>query len=467
MNSQTEESGSGKKHEVTIYISNMSEDVWPFISAMSDPDARRYEIEENATLSDRDLFAFAGEDHLLFISPKPVSREFQLYYLSLFGNTDFIELTPRQHSGEICKDILRDETIMQAIVRAANSSKRLTVIPYVTSMQFLRLVEELRSRELDIFTPESPEEEDAWTVNFYGSKSGIRQLAQKSSAAEPDFAMPDGLICVNVLDASRIAAKKYLRNQGVVLKTNKGHSGAGLLIFRPGDLPVSYHACAQEILETLKKDAYWDRFPIVIEDYIATNPQVAGGNPNVEFKIYKSGRIDFLYYCILRVTDSGVFKGIEISSGVMPDRVAAQLVDTGFFIAEQFAGAGYRGYFDVDYVAGRSGKLYVTESNVRRTGGTHVYHVAVALFGKDFMYRTYVLSNNLYPLPNKKKISSFSRALECIKPVLYDRKTGEGVILASERVISIGCLAYIVFGRTERRALEIEREMESLIAAKD
>ena len=49
--------GGVKKHETIIYISNLSEDVWPFISTISDPVARRSEIDENAiSLVDRDLF---------------------------------------------------------------------------------------------------------------------------------------------------------------------------------------------------------------------------------------------------------------------------------------------------------------------------------------------------------------------------------------------------------------------------
>ena len=50
-----------KLPETTVYIFNLSEDVWPFISAMSDPTARKQEIEENADLGDRDLFSFCGK----------------------------------------------------------------------------------------------------------------------------------------------------------------------------------------------------------------------------------------------------------------------------------------------------------------------------------------------------------------------------------------------------------------------
>ena len=35
-----------------------------------------------------------------------------------------------------------------------------------------------KSKNKNIVTPESPTEADSWVVDFYGSKSGIRQLSQ-------------------------------------------------------------------------------------------------------------------------------------------------------------------------------------------------------------------------------------------------------------------------------------------------
>jgi hypothetical protein len=461
---EPEEPGGAKKHpESIVYISNLSEDVWPFISAISDPEIKAGEIEENARLTDRDLFSMAGEDHVLFISPQKISPEFEKYYRNLVGTRNFDILSTRSHSGEICRDIIRDKAIIDRIIAAANSSRRLTMVSYSTSFQFLELVGYLRSRGINVSTPESPEEEDAWTVNFYGSKSGIRQLAQQSTAAEPDFIVPEGLICADPIDASRIAAKMYLKNDGVVIKTNKGQSGMGVLIFRPGDLPSDYHACQEKILEAFKKDAYWDLFPIIIEDYIIPAVSIGGGSPNVEFKIAKSGRIDFLYYCSSRVTKEGVFKGVEINDDVIPEKQATQIMDTGFFIAERYAAAGYRGYFDVDFTAGKNGKIYVNESNVRRTGGTHVYHTAETLFGKDFIYDVYTLSNNLYPLPSGYR-PAFTQLADKLAPVLFNKKTGEGMVIVSENVLAMGYLGYIIFGKTRKSATGTEERMKELLA---
>lgn len=440
----------------------MSEDVWPFICAITDDRVRQTEISENAALGERELFSLAGQDDVIFVLPRPVSDEFLQYYTSIFGKKRMQILVPKRHTGVICDDIRADKQVMNALIEAGHKSKRMMLTSYATSFQFLRLIRELRKAGVDVITPEAPEEEDAWTVNFYGSKSGIRQLAQKSVALEPDFQMAEGLVCDNIADTAKIAANKYIHENGVVIKTNKGHSGAGILIFRPGDLPTTYLECEARIYKWLSEEAYWNKFPIIIEDFLPVNTAVGGGSPSVEFRIMKSGRIDFLYYCGMRVDRNGVFGGVEINYDIFSDRLSATMVDTGFFIAEQYVKAGYRGYFDVDFVAAKNGKLYITESNVRRTGGTYVYSVAEHLLGKDFMYQWYVLSVTTYDLP-KAKFRSFSALLERVKPVLFDKKTKEGILIISENMVMQDKLVYIVMARTKKRALELQDQLHLLL----
>jgi hypothetical protein len=445
-----------------IYIFNMSEDVWPFICAMSDKKKQVFEIDENANSCDRDFFTCSDEDNTLFIFPKNVPEVFLSYYTKLFDKKNIRVVVPKHHSGVICEDVIQDDAVMDAIMKAANGSKRLVMRSYTTSQQFIDLVQLLKDKGLIIFTPDAPEEEDSWTINFFGSKSGIRQLAQQSKAAEPDFMMPEGHIVMGIVDTAKIAAKKYINEHGVVLKTNKGHSGAGVLIFREGDLPSTYEECEIAILSLLKRDAYWNMFPIVVESFVIVNSSIGGGYPNVEFQILKNGHVEFLYYCGMRVSDQGVFKGVEIHNEVLSDHVSARIVDTGFYIGEQYRAAGYRGYFDVDFVAARNGQLYVTESNVRRTGGTHVYEVAMRLFGKDFLYTTYILSNNAYQLP-KEKPQTAQSLLGVLEPIFFDKKKKEGIIIASVNMLAQQEFGYIVFGENKRRAYEIEQEMETLL----
>lgn len=448
----------------TVYIFNMSEDVWPFIQAMSGEKARTREIDENADLGDRDLFAFCAEDRMIFILPEPIDDAFWEYFERVIGKRDFRVLVPKKQSGIICQDILDDPNIISELERAANGQKRLVLKSYTTSQPFLDLVRFLRNRGFTVSTPDSPEEDDAWTVNFYGSKSGIRQLAQQSRAIEPDLIMAEGVIGSGIIDASRIAANKYIKERGVVLKTNKGHSGIGVLLFKEGDLPLEFYQCQQKILSILKKDAYWNLFPIVIESFIMINPSIGGGCPNVEFRILKNGHVELSFYGGMRMTADGSFRGMEIHNDVISDQIAARLVDTGFYIAEQYRAAGYRGYFDVDFVASRNGQVYVTESNVRRTGGTHVHDVAQYFFGKDYMYLTYILSNNSYDLPQDKKFT-FQDILNRLESILFTKEKREGIIIISENLLAYNLLAFVIFGTNKKRAYELEATMQTLLTS--
>lgn len=450
------------KPEQTVYIFNMAEDVWPFISAMSNVVEQRAEVEGCANLADRDLFSNVDEANLTIITPREIDPDFLQQIYHLVGKKKWNFLVPNKHSGQICLDIIQDRNILNQLVELANGAKKLVLTSYCVSPQFFQLITELKGYGIEVYTPEAPTEENAWCVNFFGSKSGIRQLAQKSTALEPDFIMPDGLICVQVLDASRIAAQKYIKEDGVVLKTNKGHSGAGVLIFHPGDLPSDYQNCQKAILNILKQNEYWDNFPIIVESLVNINPAVCGGLPNVEFKIQKSGRIDFLYYCGMRVLPNGIFFGVEINEDIINDRISARIIDTGFFIAEQYASHGYRGYFDVDMVAAKNGEIYVSESNVRRTGGTHVYQMADVLIGKDFFTDSYILSNNAYELKAGVR-PSFKQMLELMTPILFNKKTKEGLVIASASLLTQSTFAYVVFAKNKKKAMEIENKMFNLL----
>lgn len=258
-----------------IYISNLSEDVWPFISDMSDNKARSLEIEENANLSDRDLFSLAGQDNIFVVLPHPADKEFVEYYQKLFGSKNVHVTTPSRHTGETCKDVLNDPQLLGTLKTIVSQNPKVGLSSYSTSPQFFELAAALRAVNPNLVLPDSPELEESWTVNFYGSKSGIRQLSQQSLAEEPDFKMSEGLISSDIDNTAKIAANMYSHNGGIVLKTNKGHSGAGLLIFRPGDIPHDYTTCYQTILKKLKEEAYWSKFPIVIEKYV--DPSTIGG----------------------------------------------------------------------------------------------------------------------------------------------------------------------------------------------
>ncbi len=451
-----------RKKELTIYIYNVVEDEWSFLSSIQ-PIEKRYDLINDCNLSSECyLFANASESEFIYISPIEIPNSFKNYFQSITANKKVDIYVPQMKTSLICKDLYTDKQLFGEIVSRAKKYKKVTLISYATSPEFLELKERMIQLGINVLTPETPELENAWTVNFFGSKSGIRQLAQQSRAVEPDFIMPDGVICVGKLDAAKIAANRYIKEKGVVLKTNKGSGGHGVLIFRDGELPRDYKSCEKRIYELLSEDGYWERFPIIIEELINVNYSAPGAFPNIEFKIHKNGKIEMLYYCVMMVTKEGKYYGLDIHEDVINERTAARIIDTGYYIAEQYAEAGYRGHFDIDMIASNNKHIYVCESNTRNTGGTDIYKLVYGLYGEDFMSDVYVLNRNNYKFNNQESLN-FKKIIDIIQPILFNKKSREGVILSSASPLEYNQLLYTILGKNKKKAYDIQEQLYKLL----
>jgi hypothetical protein len=456
---------AGANHKnITVYIYNVVEDEWSFVNAYSDSVRLVEDIEHMENTSDCFFLAMAAaETEFIYISAKPIAVEFQAYAQTLGKYKNGIIINPDAKTHQLCLDLLEDQTAFNQLVNLLKNFQQVTLLSYSASPQFYQLKAALIKVGLNVRTPESPSLDSAWTVNFFGSKSGIRQLAQQSAAAEPDFIMPDGLICVGRFDASRIAAHKYLKNRGVVIKTNKGSGGNGVLIFRDNDLPNDYQACVRKLETILSHERYWEMFPIVVEDLVNVNLAFGEGFPNVEFKIWKNGRIEMLFHGILAVTAKGEYYGMDVNADILPHRLKTGMLDTGYFIAERYAAAGYRGHFDIDMMVAKNGRLYVSESNTRNTGWTDVYKIVRKLIGPDWLNRVYVLSREDFRL-TKNRWTNLDNLLEALSPLLYSHQTHSGIIINSENSLKRKYLYYTIIAPNKKSAYEYQEKMTHLLA---
>lgn len=445
--------------QVEIYISNISEDVWSFIRTMHDK-AKAQEILENTYLADRDLLTLPAGSRNILILPMNIDPDFLNYYKTLFNNPDVEVWTPESHSGEICKDILRDKSLLSRLIELSKGAT-FVMKSYSTTFQFLDLISYLRDHGITVDTPESPDISDSWTVDYFGSKSGIRQVSDQHGSWDKPW-MGKGYILDGIYDVASLAANMYCKNGAVVLKTHKAHAGAGVKIFHPNELPSDFNTCYKTLINLLKQENYWKLFPVIVESYIQADATVGGGNPNCEYIIDKEGNLKLLFYCGMRVDQNGVFKGIEIHRDLLPQDVTDKLSEYGKILGKTYYTAGYRGYFDVDCVYTKKKELLITESNVRRTGGSHLYHIAMRLIGPDFMNQAFILSNNTYPL-DKTKDYSFKKVLDVLKPILFSHETKEGLVLASISGLKYHSLGYVIIGKDKQSAYETEEKMEQLL----
>jgi len=449
-----------KKRDFTVFLWNMTEDVLPFVEAISDPSIKAIELNENDPYSDREVYSMFSVSVDLYITPKPIDSEFLLYTQSIIGKVAFDNRVPNKRSLMLCQDVLADKKLLKEIInKGKKMGGKVILRSYSASQQFLELAVYLRSQGLEVQTPEAPEENNYWVTNFFGSKSGIRQLAAQEAVMHPYIRMPLGFVGMGITEAVKMAFWFYERG-GVVLKTNKGHSGAGVLIFAPKSLPSSYPDFVVALTKILMSNSYWEKFPIIVEAYILPDQTVAGGNPNVEFYITPNGQGKHLFTCGMRVNKSGMFEGVEIGVIHLPKHIEDTMVKTGQALADRYAKAGYRGYFDIDFIFGTDKTLYLAESNVRRTGGTYVYNLAQKLFGRKGFKGRYFASTVL-TLP--RVYTSVQEMITVLGDCAYSPKKQEGIVIMSLNVLRLGKFMYVVIAKSKSQALRIEARMKKRV----
>lgn len=439
----------------SLFIANLAELALPLAELMSE-NKKKAEIFEDHALCDR--FLFQNQESFILVTPFPVDQDFAKDSAALMGYRQLLNLYPKSTSGSICQSMIRDLALWQKIKRLIKENPGIKIISYAATEQFLDFIDRLKRAGLEFETPELPQKNCLWTSAFFGSKAGFRQTASKLG---PNFpSLPQGAICCRQDEV--IGWVKYLlkNSGGCVLKTNRGLAGAGVKILRQGEVPLQ--SLDAFIKSLLRSESYWQKEPVIVEEYIETDLGVSGGNPDVEFMIDSQG-IRPLYYCGMRVDSEGHFRGIEIGKEAGPKKLVNQLFLAGSIWANKLKEAGYQGFFDLDCVYGRDGKVYPIESNVRRTGGTHVYELGQRLLGPNFLKQYYLVSNNMVHTPRflRKKYQAVKRELS---PSLYPmRNKKEGLIITSTSYLVKGYLGYVIVGKNRKRVSEIEGEFLKLL----
>ncbi|MFA6005991.1 MAG: hypothetical protein WC775_05950 [Patescibacteria group bacterium] len=453
---------------VTVYLYNAIEDEWPFLQATSDKKTQKIEINDCYEGAECFLYFNTEQNDLMYVTGKPISKEYIEYYQTFVGKKNVEIIVPLPKTGQISLDLLEDKKTFNQFIARLKSYDLITIKVYSASPQFYQLLDRLSELNLPLSAPEAPLPKNAWTVNFFGSKVGFRQLSQKYSGAGNLFPMPRGYICPSRDDAARIAAKIFTEKRGVVIKTSKGNEGNGVLIFFENDLPYSYAACTKKISEILRMNAYWEKFPIVVEELIDVDKNIGGGFPSAEGRVTSGGKPEFLYYCVMRVTKKGAFYGVEIHNSLLDTHIGKQVTDITLKVAKEYAQEGYRGHFDVDFLVDKKGKIFANESNTRNNGSSDVAKLAVKFFGPNFPDKTYLISSfrNITFTGSRTSVR-FAEIVSFSTPILFSHTTKEGVMYNGAFILNNKELFYTVFAPNKQAAYRYEKRMAEIFLGHD
>ena len=348
----------------TILVANTAEAFKGVLIKDKDTKAGAERIKHELTLSQRAFF-WESDDKMV-ITPHLIPLPLFELNKRICGFKNVVNVAPSKGDIELSNAIARDKELRSLITRETKANPQLTMSPYAVTRDFLEL-----AGQFPVQAKEKPPDKSVWTVAYLDSKAGFRAEMLKLAAEHKEIKVPQGFVAQDANEAQTMAEWFYENGQSSILKANFGESGWGIAILKVESYP-SLSVFRKQVRTILQSDVIWQDTNIVVEQFIEPDTSVAGGSPSTEVFVGEEG-ISPLYHCGQLINDSGGFLGVEIGKGALSETLARKLTRIGNIIGKWYWELGYRGFFDIDFVVSKDGRIYVAETNTRRTGGTHTY----------------------------------------------------------------------------------------------
>ncbi|MFG2987913.1 GNAT family N-acetyltransferase [Streptomyces sp. NPDC048257] len=211
----------------------------------------------------------------------------------------------------------------------------------------------------------------------YESKSAAHGLFGRilAGGGHPGIVLPRQWRADGRWAAARLLAARTRAGESTVLKSEHGVGGSGTTVLSPAQVRAA--GGARAVLRRLP------RGPLLVEEYVGGPATAAGGDGGPRDLTYDgfvddAGRVHDVGGAVMEVTD-GCYRGATVGPGVVPGWAEKPLVAFGAEVGRELAESGYRGWFDVDFVADAQGRLAPTETNLRLTGPSIAFMVAARL----------------------------------------------------------------------------------------
>ena len=431
-----------------VVIGNFAEAHVDFLGRCSDSSERSALVWGEAYHADR-ILLWAGDPKMVIVSFPIVHAEFIRHHLK-YPHTE--HLAPESPTYHLCKDILRESHLIEAILAYAGDAKRIQLIPYATTPEFYSLQSALHSQfGLEVLTPESPAPNDFWLRDYIDTKNGFRVLASQWLQNADDL-LPLGVSCYNIEKAIQVADWFSRRGESCVVKADTGESGIGTFV-----IDGTANGLAPEIVEHLSSDPYFSTELIVVEEYIPAKEQIS---PSLEIRVPKLGvgEPHITYVSRQLFLKFGDFCGIQLDKSLYQTPWYPALESSGLQLAKRLQQMGYVGHFDMDCIVRDDGRLYLLEINARRTGGTHVHDFARHFFGEDYIEKASFIS---YEAMDAGTITDPTELLEILKEFLFpmNDEKNYGLVITITRALQDGRFGCIAVAPTADLALKLQQDV--------
>ncbi len=389
-------------------------------------------------------------DNKLVITPYRIAPHLLTHYRAL-GYTNISNKAPRRIGLSLSDSIVRDGKLFQHIVSTIKANPGLTISPYAYTEHFRALIDHLRRRRLPFKVDIEPLQKSCWLVAYLGSKIGFRiENLRGQKASSPAF-----FLCCSKADVLHAVEWFTSRRQSCVAKVIDGEGGWGTLMLVG---QTSLRSKISRIEQLLERDPIWKSGPYIVEEYLGNHSENSS-SPSVEAVIDLKGRARITYVCEQVVDRRGRYLGAVIGKSGLQRRLTRRLRNITRRIAQRYSVLGYRGFFDVDFVV-RNGRPFAVETNVRRTGGTHVYDCARFLFGRAWI-KKYIFSCDCYTY-SARPLTAHA-ALERLRDsVISSERKHEGIVITGIDS-STPRIGFIIIANTRTKAYRIRKTVTGLL----
>lgn len=434
-----------------VVVCNISETFYPFLKRASQDQKRTRLILGEQYRGDRALMWLARAKLVVASHAIPHAEDFYRQ----FGYQCTQAVAPQQPSPWLCRDILNEPALLQALVDYAGESQTLQLIPYAATADFYRLVDVLRHQHgLQVLTPESPPADKLWVRDYIDTKLGFHVLVSQW-LADSDRVLPRRIVCQDLETA--VEAVGWFGDRGLdcLIKADDGENGLGNYRIDAGSF-----ASINGIREHLQRHAFLDCEELIVEQFVHSKELLS---PSLEMFVPASGegepRITYLSRQIFR--GPGDFCGVLVDRALLEAAWYGPLAHSGMVIAHHLQEMGYTGHFDLDAVVDDHNQLYLLEVNSRRTGGTHVHEFGHTYFGPDYLQEVVLLSHDSLSAAD---IRDYAELRYALAPYLYpDHADGCGLVISVTSSLADGEFGAVFVAHTAEEALALQEEAEHFL----
>ncbi len=288
------------------------------------------------------------------------------------------------------------------------------------------------------------------------SKAGFRAIAAGAGAP-----IAEGLATTRSAEAVDLVTELLAAGHSAILKQEFCCGGTGNEILTPtagvrtaGALSAVVLSNPAEVADYF--DQRWDwltaggRHQLVIERYFPDCDTVYG-----EYLIDEDGP---LLVGLGEILMSPIPVGEIVPPQALFPAARTVLIEAGTRIADAVHAIGFRGYFSTDAVLTPAGEIFITETNARMSGSTHLNVVFRSrVLEPAHRDSRVLLEMHDWPVP------SFATAVQRLDEagLTFRRDTGTGVLLTTD-LMPDGTVTYCVVAEDLPTARTIEAELATL-----